>query len=95
MKQYTLAEVIRGEDPLRKISNERDEVEDQGWHRHQCDSCGIVWKHENKVMFSGKLSEEEYHQGHNCPLCGENQRWRYASPAMLLKALLEQMLGVR
>jgi rubredoxin len=54
------------------------------WHEHQCESCGWVWTHikregdrvseETAELHGIEAGDQAYHERHNCPGCGQNQR---------------------
>lgn len=46
-------------------------------HKHCCrmDNCRFIWEHPDYSMI---LSDEQYHEMHNCPKCEANTRERFA-----------------
>lgn len=42
-------------------------------HKHKCKSCGHIWEHRQ----DDEASDQEYHNLHDCPECGVNQRRVY------------------
>lgn len=42
-----------------------------GLHEHECWSCRLVWAHDARIMTDGT-----YEEAHDCPGCGNRQRWK-------------------
>ena len=42
-------------------------------HKHKCDGCGHVWKHDRDKISNMK-------KAHTCKECGQEQRYRYSGP---------------
>ena len=43
-------------------------------HRHRCAGCGTVWKHYQSQL----KTEAQYKKAHTCPVCREEQYWKYS-----------------
>lgn len=85
------SELFCGADRTRIPSDVRDnECEEQGFHRHQCDRCGTVWKHRDDVMHN--CSDKEHRIGHTCPVCGTTQHYKMLSDR-LKQRIMEQSDG--
>lgn len=76
MKHYY--ESFCGYDQHRQPCGVHDDVENDGWHKHQCPCCNTVWKHHDQQMLNA--TQEQRARGHTCPNCGEQQYYKLLPP---------------